>query len=86
MHLSPVKKIRLICPMRLIRLICQKKPFFLSAIARRATAEASGTEAKNGGQGWIGDCFAIPRLRFATAQTIYLTAIAGSAVVRTQPY
>ncbi|MCE2960831.1 MAG: hypothetical protein LW829_08915, partial [Luteolibacter sp.] len=39
----------------------------------------------NGGQGWIGDYFAIPRLRFATAQTICLTAIADSAVVRTQP-
>ena len=39
----------------------------------------------DGGQGWIGDYFAIPRLRFATAQTICLTAIADSAVVRTQP-
>jgi hypothetical protein len=39
----------------------------------------------DGGQGWIGDCFAILRLRFATAQTICLTAIADSAVVRTQP-
>ncbi len=39
----------------------------------------------DGGQGWIGDCFAIPRLRFATAQPFCLTAIADSAVVRTQP-
>ena len=45
---------------------------------------ASGTEAKNGGQSWIGDCHAIPRLRFAPAQTICLTADADSAVVRTQ--